>query len=110
MIRKINKTTGDITSSTIQAGGSIASSAIDAANPLAWIGNVVDAVAGVFNGLFDLGKTRNNNAAQTAQTYWYLDAQKDKSQKNPLTGFYIIIGVMLMIVVLVIILNPNKSK
>ena len=68
MIRNFHKATADIASSAIQAGGSIASSAIDAANPLAWIGNIVDAVAGVFNGLFDLGKTRNTNSANTAQT------------------------------------------
>ena len=110
MIRNFHKATDDIASSAIQAGGSIASSAIGAANPLGWIDSVANAVAGIFNGLFDLGKTRNTNSANTAQTYWLVDSSKDKSTKNPLTGFYIIVGVMLVAVVLAIFLNNKNSK
>lgn len=110
MIRTFHKATDDVTSSAIQAGGSIASSAIDAANPYGWIGDIADAVAGIFKGLFNLGATRNTNSANTAQTYWLLDSSKEKTSKNPLTGFYIVVGVMLVAVVLAIFFNNKNSK
>ena len=102
---------GVITSSAITTGGQIASSAINAANPMAWIGGVIDGVVGIFNGMFgtitNLGNTRNNNSAATEQAYWLTAKDRnDDTYKN--TGFYIIVGLAVVAVTLVIIFKNKK--
>lgn len=116
MIRKYNKATSDagaITSSAINAGGNIATAAIESANPLGWIGSVVDGISNVIGGVLSsitsLGNTRNNNSATTAQLYWLTARDgNDEQQKN--SGFYIIIGLMVIAVVVVIIMNNKNTK
>ena len=114
MIRKAtDNNTTTINTSAIAAGGEIASSAISAANPLAWVGQLIDGVASmvgnVMNSITSLGTTRNNNSATTQQLYWL--TAKDRNEEQPQnTGFYIIIGLMVVAVVTVIIINNKKSK
>ena len=109
MIRNFHKATDDIASSAIQAGGSIASPAIGAANPLGWVDSVANAVADIFNGLFDLGKTRNTNSANTEQLYW-LKAREGNDETYKNTGFYIIIGLAIIALSIIIILNNHKKS
>ena len=102
---------GAITGSVISTGGQIASTAINAANPMAWIGGVIDGAVSIFNGMFgtitNLGHTRNNNSAATEQTYWLTAKYRnDDTYKN--TGFYIIVGLAVVAVTLVIIFKNKK--
>ena len=102
---------GVITGSLISTGGQIASTAINATNPMAWIGGVIDGAVSIFNGMFgtitNLGNTRNNNSAATEQTYWLTAKDRnDDTYKN--TGFYIIVGLAVVAVTLVIIFKNKK--
>ena len=123
MIRKIYRANGTtpgtststtnagVTAGVISTGGQIASTVINAANPMAWIGGVIDGAVSIFNGMFgtitNLGNTRNNNSAATEQTYWLTAKDRnDDTYKN--TGFYIIVGLAVIAVTLVIIFKNKK--
>lgn len=113
MIRKASDSSKDITSTAIQTGGDIASSAISATNPLGWVGQLIDGVGkmvgNVMTSITSLGLTRNNNSATTQQLYWL--TAKDRNEKQPKNiGFYIIIGLMVVAVVTIIIINNKKAK
>ena len=123
MIRKIYRASGTtpgtststtnagVTAGVINTGGQIASTAINAANPMAWIGDAINGAVQIFNGMFgtitNLGNTRNNNSAATEQTYWLTAKDRnDDTYKN--TGFYIIVGLAVVAVTLVIIFKNKK--
>lgn len=96
-----------ITNQVLETGGEIASSLLSDASPMAWIGAAIDGVVGIFNGMFNLGATRNNNSAATEQAYWLTAKNRnDDTYKN--TGFYIIVGLAVVAVTLVIIFKNKK--
>lgn len=115
MIRYINKATNeaDIASSAITAGGNITSSIIESSSPTGWIGSLIDGISntilGAVNYITQLGTTRNNNSAATEQIYWLKSREgNDEMTKN--TGFYIIIGLALVLVTTIIIINNTKKS
>lgn len=124
MIRKIYKASGqtgtaDGGSSNAQVAGSVANTAIKEGTGLAagilsgGATYLIDAVTGIFTGMFnylgDLGKTRNTNAAQTQQLYWYTSKDRNEERETN-NGFYVIVGLGIMALVVYLIVKSHKSK
>ena len=124
MIRKIYKASGqtntaDSGSSAAQVGGSVANTAIKEGTGLAagilsgGATYLIDAVTGIFTGAFNLigslGATRNNNAAQTQQLYWYTSKDRNEERETN-NGFYVIVGLGIMALVVYLIVKSHKSK
>jgi len=102
-----------------QVAGNVANTAITEGTKLAGgilsggASYLIEAVTGIFTGMFNMianiGITRNNNAARTAQTYWLLaDNRNDDRETN--NGFYAIIGLAIIALVVVLIVNHSKNK
>ena len=124
MIRKIYKASGqtntaDSGSSAAQVGGSVTNTAIKEGTGLAagilsgGATYLIDAVTGIFTGAFNLigslGTTRNNNAAQTQQLYWYTSKDRNEERETN-NGFYVIVGLGIMALVVYLIVKSHKSK
>lgn len=107
MIHKINKGSGDNSSSSGSSSGfSFGSSGMAWAKLWEEATNAVEAIIG---GIADLGKTRSNNSANTEQLYW-LKAREGNDEMTKNTGFYIIIGLVLVLVTTIIIINNTKKS
>lgn len=124
MIRKIYKVSGqtgtaDSGSSATQVRGSVANTAIKEGTGLlsgilsGGATYLIDAVTGIFTGAFNLigslGTTRNNNAAQTQQLYWYTSKDRNEERETN-NGFYVIVGLGIMALVVYLIVKSHKSK
>ncbi len=99
---------GSVTNTAIKEGTGLAAGILTGGATY-----VIDAITSIFTGAFNMvttiGTTRNNNAARTAQTYWYLaDNRNDDRETN--NGFYAIIGLALIALVVVLIVNHSKNK
>ena len=126
MIRRLYKASGATTQngtaqtgttgpSTEQVIGSVANTAIkEGSSILAGVlslgaSYVIEAITGVFSMVTNLGTTRNNNAAQTAQMYWYKAGDRNDERETN-NGFYIIVGLAIIAALVLFIMNNNKSK
>ena len=133
MIRKIYKASGQTSangttgttgttgtsSNAAQVGGSVANTAIKEGTSLAagilsgGATYLIDAITGIFTGAFNLvgtlGTTRNNNAAQTQQLYWYTSKDRNEERETN-NGFYVIVGLGIMALVVYLIVKSHKSK
>lgn len=110
-----------IASTALSVGGNIVASAIsggDSSSSLMGEGpyafktlwkEITKGIQAIVGGIADIGKTRNNNSATTAQLYWLTAGDRnDEQYKN--TGFYIMIGLIIVAIVVVIIVNNKKHK
>ena len=105
--------------SAAQVGGSVANTAIKEGTGLVagilsgGASYLIEAVTGIFTGAFNMvttmGTTRNNNAAQTAQMYWYKAGDRNDERETN-NGFYIIVGLAIIAALVLFIMNNNKSK
>ena len=100
--------TGQVVGTAITEGASLASGITSGG----W-SFLIDAVVGVFNGVFgmitSISNTRNTNSANTEQLYW-LKAREGNDETYKNTGFYIIIGLAIIAVTIIIILNNHKKS
>ena len=99
---------GSVTNTAIKEGAGLAAGILSGGATY-----VLEAITSVFTGAFNLigtlGTTRNNNAAATAQLYWYKagDRNDDRETNN---GFYAIMGLAIIGFIVYLIVKQAKSK
>lgn len=102
MIRHINKTTDESNQSfSLMGEGPYAFKTL-------WQ-EITKGIQAIVGSIASIGNTRNNNSAATEQIYWLKSREgNDEMTKN--TGFYIIIGLALVLVTTIIIINNTKKS
>lgn len=112
-IRKASGNEQSVAAGAVSAGGGVATSAINAANPLGWIntlvGGVTSIVSTITGGIINLGVTRSNNDKEVKEVYWMTRKDRETEMDNNM-GFYIIVGLIVVAAAVAFIVNSKKSK